>query len=113
MQFTVNNNDNYLFITLEGDLLGDSNGMQLMDIANDAIAQGTLNCILDLAKIRYMNSSGIGVLVTLLSKYSKAEGKLIMLNPSEQIQKLLKITKLSDVFTIVDTKDEALEHIKG
>ena len=113
MEFSVNKKDNYILVSLEGDLLGDSNGMSLMEIANNAIAQKKLNSIIDLEKVRYMNSSGIGVLVTLLSKYTSAGGTLVYIRPSDQIQKLLKITKLIDVFTIAVSEEEAVKLFKA
>ena len=56
-----------------------------------------------------MNSSGIGVLITLLTKYRNQEGEMILIKPSENIQKLLLITKLNKIFTIVNNKEEAVE----
>ncbi|WMJ74852.1 STAS domain-containing protein [Cytophagaceae bacterium ABcell3] len=112
MIYTTRELDNTLFIHLQGDLIGESNGMELVDLVNDKINQSILSCAIDLSEVRYMNSSGIGVLITLLTKFRNKGGEVILINPSEQIKKLLIITKLNAIFTIVDTEQEAKEKLK-
>ncbi len=104
--------DNILIISLKGDLIGENNGPELVKIVNDAIHDKVLNCAVNLSEIRYMNSSGIGVLITLLTKFRNHEGEMILINPSETIRKLLVITKLNKIFTIVDSDSEALDLLK-
>jgi anti-sigma B factor antagonist len=101
--------NNVLFLKLEGDMLGETDGMELLDIVNNHINQNIVNAAIDLFGVRYMNSTGIGVLITLLTKFKSNNGALVLVNPSEQIQKLLTITKLNSVFTIVGTKEEAIK----
>jgi anti-sigma B factor antagonist len=98
-----------LVLSMSGDLIGENNGPELIQLANDTIHNGITLCAVNLSEVRYMNSSGIGVLITLLTKFRNQEGELILIKPSENIQKLLLITKLNKIFTIVDNKDEAVE----
>ena len=67
------------------------------------------SCIVDMENVRYMNSSGIGVLITILTKVKNKNGQMVLVKPSVQIVKLLEITKLDSVFTIVNSKSEAEE----
>ena len=69
-------------------------------------------CLIDISDVRYINSSGIGVLITLLTKFRNKGGELFLIKPSEHVQKLLIITKLQAIFNIVDTEQEALSKIK-
>lgn len=107
MNYSTEVKENILFITLKGDLLGESNGIELVDLVNDKINENILACAIDLSSVRYMNSSGIGVLITLLTKFRNKGGEVILVNPSEQIKKLLVITKLNAIFTIVNDVEEA------
>ncbi len=50
-----------------------------------------------------MNSSGIGVLITILTKFRNKGGEVVLVSPSEQIKKLLIITKLNAIFLIVNS----------
>src|SRR3954471_20803861 len=103
--------DKVLVIHLQGDLIGEDNGLELADHANDKINDDIILCAIDLSEVRYMNSSGIGVLITLLTKFRNKGGELVLINPSEQIKKLLIITKLNSIFVIVDNEEEALKRL--
>lgn len=98
-----------LFLSLEGDLIGEVSGVELLEIAEDQLVGKIESCIVDMENVRYMNSSGIGVLITLLTKVKNKNGKMVLINPSNQIVKLLEITKLDSVFTILKSKSEAEE----
>jgi anti-sigma B factor antagonist len=60
-----------------------------------------------------INSSGIGVFITLLTKARKKEGDVVIVNPSSYISNLLMITKLNSIFQIFDSTNEALEMLKN
>jgi anti-sigma B factor antagonist len=112
MNYTSEIKDNLLFLHLEGDLIGETNGLELMELVNDKINANILHAAIDLSNVRYMNSSGIGVLITLLTKFRNKSGEVVLINPSEQIKKLLIITKLNSIFTIVDNQEQAIERLK-
>ena len=113
MEHSYNILDNILIITLKGDLIGENNGLELVNIVNDHLLNNVNRCAVDLSGVRYMNSSGIGVLITLLTKFRNQEGEMILIKPSEKIEKLLLITKLNNIFSIVDSKEEALDLLKA
>jgi anti-sigma B factor antagonist len=52
------------------------------------IQQQVLTCIIDISKLRYINSSGIGVLITILTKFRNKGGEVYLMKPSENVQKL-------------------------
>ena len=104
--------DDLLVINFAGDLIGEQSGPELMEIINDRINQKVLFAAIDISDIRYINSSGIGVLITILTKFRNKGGEVILVNPSEHVQKLLIITKLNAIFTIVNTIEEARATIK-
>ena len=111
MEYKIKVKQNILFITLSGDLLGENIGIDLMDIINDKISESILLCAIDLSGVRYMNSSGIGVLITILTKFRNKGGEVVLINPSEQIKKLLIITKLNAIFSILNSEEEAIEKL--
>ena len=104
--------DNALIISLSGDLIGENNGPGLMEIIASAINDSVLQCVIDISQLRYINSSGIGVLITILTKFRNKGGEVYLLRPSESVQKLLVITKLNAIFQIVQTEEEALQLAK-
>ena len=66
----------------------------------------------DISNVRYINSSGIGVLITILTKFRNKGGEVVLIKPSEQVKKLLIITKLNAIFNVVEKKEEAIERLK-
>ena len=65
--------------------------------------------ILDLTKINYIDSTGIGELVAYLGRFGDIGRKLILVNPSDRIRKLLKVAQLDSLFSIYDSLDAAVE----
>jgi anti-sigma B factor antagonist len=112
MTFEKEIKENSLIIRLSGDLIGEDNGVSLLEIASNAIQQQVLICIIDISRLRYINSSGIGVLITILTKFRNKGGEVYLMKPSENVQKLLVITKLNAIFQIVQTEAEVLKVAK-
>jgi anti-sigma B factor antagonist len=104
--------ENTLIIRLSGDLIGENNGANVLDVVSSAIQENVRKCIVDIASLRYINSSGIGVLITILTKFRNKGGEVYLLKPSESVQKLLVITKLNAIFQIIQTEEEALQLAK-
>jgi anti-sigma B factor antagonist len=102
-----------LLLKLDGDLIGENSGAEILGIVSDAMNENVVAIAVDLGNVRYMNSSGLGVLITLLTKVKKKEGEVVVVNPSEQVKKLLQITKLNDVFKSFDTEEEAIQALKS
>jgi anti-sigma B factor antagonist len=113
MKYLSKVTDKVLVIQLQGDLIGEDNGLELIDHVNDNINEDVVLCAIDLSEVRYMNSSGIGVLITLLTKFRNKGGEVVLINPSDQIKKLLIITKLNAIFNIVGSENEALTKLKA
>src|SRR5687767_12433395 len=106
MIFEHQTKDNVFIIRLSGDLIGEDSGTHLLDSVSNAIQQKTLTCVIDISKLRYINSSGIGVLITILTKFRNKGGEVYLMKPSENVQKLLVITKLNAIFQIIQSEEE-------
>ena len=104
--------DDYVLITIEGNLIGKDSGSSILEVANDVLAKGIIKCAVDIAEVKYINSTGIGVLITLLTKFRNKSGEMVVIKPSEHVQKLLIITKLTAIFKIVDTLEEAVSSLQ-
>jgi anti-sigma B factor antagonist len=94
----------YLF--MEGDLIGDEVGPRIAELVSDSVEAGIKTIVIDLEKVRYISSSGLGLLITLLTKMKNAGGELFLTAPSEHVKKLLLITKLNGIFTVVESIKE-------
>ena len=100
--------DNFTVLYVEGLIkLGESAEFFSSALEN-VLKNESTNVIIDFTKIDYIDSTGIGELVGYLGKFANQNRKLILVNPSERIQKLLKLAKLDSVFKIYNSEDEAV-----
>lgn len=93
---------------LTGSLIGETDGMPLTEAFNEQLENGYLHFILDLSELKHVNSSGLGVFITLLTKSRKKDGDVVIVNPSANIRSLLLMTKLNSIFHIYNTVEEAM-----
>ena len=111
MNFSFKTENDTMFIQFSGDLIGEENGPEIIEAVNNEIIRDVQNCAVDISLVRYINSSGIGVLITILTKFRNKDGEVVLINPSDHVKKLLAITKLNAIFTIVDSMEEAINEL--
>jgi len=111
MNFKFDQVDDLMVIQFEGDLIGEEDGPEIIESVNDSLNNNITKCIIDITKVKYINSSGIGVLITVLTKFRNKGGEVVLVNPSEHVQKLLVITKLNAIFTVSDDLSEAKKEL--
>ncbi|MBL8929905.1 MAG: STAS domain-containing protein [Kineosporiaceae bacterium] len=80
----------------------------LRERINDLVAAGHYRLVVDLSKVDFMDSTGLGVLVGGLNRVRTQDGSLHLVCTQEKILKVFRITGLTKVFPIHATVDEAL-----
>lgn len=103
--------NNILMLGLSGDLIGEDTGAAILQLATEYVNKKMRHCIIDISDVRYINSSGIGVLITILTKFRNKGGEVYLVNPSENVKKLLIITKLNGIFNISDNIENAVKRV--
>jgi anti-sigma B factor antagonist len=99
-------------LDLNGEVrIGDS-ATALRGAIRDLIAAGNQKILLNLAGVRYIDSSGIGELIANYTTVGRTGGQLKLLSLTEKVQDLLVITKLLTVFDTYDNEAEALSAFK-
>jgi len=68
--------------------------------------------LLDMSEIDYVDSTGLGELVGYLQRFSDIGGKIALLRPQERILKLLKLTRLDEVFEIFQDEAEGIAAVR-
>ncbi|MBL7853384.1 MAG: STAS domain-containing protein [Cyclobacteriaceae bacterium] len=109
MNFNQEIKSNTLILHISGDLIGEDNGVHLVEAVKEAISHKVMTCIIDISELRYINSSGIGVLITLLTKFRNKGGEVYLMRPSESVKKLLVITKLNAIFQVIQSEEEIIK----
>jgi anti-sigma B factor antagonist len=80
----------------------------LMDAYTQASSAGAQAIILDFTHLQYMNSSGIGLLVTLLIRINRQKQRLLACGLSEHYRQIFELTRLNEAISICSTEAEAL-----
>ena len=99
-------------IDVEGELTAFAEGV-LMDAYDQASAEGARAVILNFEGLEYMNSSGIGLLVTLLIRINRERQKLLTYGLSEHYRSIFQITRLDDAISIYGDEEEAVRAADG
>lgn len=80
----------------------------MRDKVNELLDSGNANVLLNLEKVSYMDSAGIGELVACYKRAKEKNGTVKLLNPSGKVFDLLQLTKLEEVFETYRDEKEAL-----
>jgi anti-sigma B factor antagonist len=99
--------DNVSIIDVEGELTAFAEAV-LMDAYNQTSDGQVRAIILNFEDLEYMNSSGIGLLVTLLIRINREKQRLLTYGLSEHYRSIFQITRLDDAIAIHDSEEEAV-----
>jgi len=80
----------------------------LRDMVRELLSKGNKKIVLNLAEVNYIDSSGIGELVSAFTTTKNQGGELELLNLTKKVNDLLQITKLYTVFDVKDDETEAI-----
>jgi anti-sigma B factor antagonist len=94
-------------IEVKGSLVGGEETDELRNAVADFVEQGTKKLIIDLGKVTYLNSTAIGVLVSAHTTFSKNKGHVKLCEINKNINNIFVITKLTLVFDVAETREEA------
>lgn len=73
-----------------------------------ALTEDEGDVLIDFSKINYIDSTGIGELVGYLGRFRDRSRKLVLVNPSDRIRKLLEVARLADMFPTYDSLEAAM-----
>ena len=96
-----------IVLDLEGDLAIESN-VQFRKHVADIIDAGARKLIVNMARVKYMDSSGLGELISCYTTLQRVSGRIKLLHLSDRLQYLLAITKLTSVFETFDSEPAAV-----
>lgn len=108
MTFTVTTDPKgVVVISVDGQLIV-SNRHQLKEKVLEALEGGKSKFLIDFGQTGYIDSSGLGVLVSISKKIREAGGELRLAGLNDDLKMLFELTKLDTLFDISETRDDAL-----
>jgi anti-sigma B factor antagonist len=99
-------------IELKGNVMGGPEAQEFSDLLHKLLEESKKNIIIDLAETKFMNSSGLGMLISGYTTVKNGGGAMKLANATEKIESLLVITKLITIFEHFTSVDEAVESFK-
>jgi len=100
--------DGVWVVEIKGQLMGGPDTGELDDKLYSIIGQGCKKAVVDLGGCDWINSSGLSILIHHYKKYKDSDGELKMANLTKKVERILVIARLSEVFDVKDSVDEAI-----
>lgn len=110
MNYNVSEKYNCVIIELKGNVMGGPDAEIFRDELHKLIEKGKKKVVVGLGKVKFMNSSGLGILIGGLTTMKNADGELVICQADKKIESLLMVTQLIKVFDHYRTLEEAIAH---
>ena len=111
MEISQREKESIIILDIQGEI-DLYNAPEIKDTIQKLIEGQKYNIIINLEKVSYIDSSGIGALISSLSNLKKYQGSLKIINVYASVKKVFELTKLTSFFEIYDSEDEALSKFK-
>ena len=98
---------------LHGRLMDQQQADNMIGTLDQELGQGHAAVVLDLAALQYMNSTGLNILINVLTRTRNAGGDVVLAGLSQGVKQLFVVTKLDSVFTITADVPSAIAHFRG
>ncbi|MBN2367222.1 MAG: STAS domain-containing protein [Calditrichaeota bacterium] len=95
-------------LTVSGNMMGGPETMSVHDKVKSLTADGIKKVVIDLKNVKWMNSSGLGVLMACMTTLNNSGGQLKLASVTEKVKSLLVITQLLRIFETFETADRAV-----
>jgi anti-sigma B factor antagonist len=106
-----NAQDGVAIVDIRGEVTGFAESL-LTDAYNQASSTSTRAVVLNFSELEYMNSSGIGLLVTLLIRAQRQKQRLLACGLSEHYRQIFELTRLNEAIGIYGSEGEALAALR-
>ncbi len=95
-------------IALEGKVMGGPDATMFHGKLHEYVNSGKRKVVIDLGKVEWMSSVGLGMLISAMTTMKSNDGELKLANVTQSIESLLTITRLVTIFKAYDSVDDAL-----
>lgn len=109
MKIKTNEKYNAVVVELKGNVMGGPEAQEFNDMLHKYVENDKKNIVVDLASVKFMNSSGLGMLISGYTTMKNNGGQMKLANATEKINSLLVITKLITIFENYDSVEKAVE----
>jgi anti-sigma B factor antagonist len=109
MKLSVRKAKDIAVIDVDGKIVLGDGDVEIKEAVDGLLQKGNIKIILNLAKVPYLDSAGLGEIMRCFTALRKEGGDFKLLSPNQRIIDLLGITKLFNVFDIYDSEPSAIK----
>jgi anti-anti-sigma factor len=109
MKFSSRKVDDVVIFDLKGALEGGAESYKIKDAIKEELEGGAKKILLNMDKVRFVNSTGIGIITAAFVSIQNAGARMKITNANEKISRVMMVTKLLDVFDSYYEEAEALK----
>ena len=110
MKYDINEQYKCVVFAFKGNLMGGPDAESFRDVLHEYIEKDMKKVIVDLGNVKFMNSSGLGILIGAHSTMKNAGGELVICQADKRIESLLMVTQLIKVFKHFRKLKDAIAH---
>lgn len=104
--------DGITILDLSGEMYGGPDNMELVDVVSELAKEKKLDLIINLGKVKWISSTGLGILVSARSRFAKEGGVVKLCHPNERVLGILQVTRLNLIFDVYPSEREAISSLK-
>lgn len=108
MKIKERKRDGVVILEMSGKLMGGPDAAAFDEILKNLIHEGHKNVIVSMEKVKWVNSTGLGILISGYTTLKKSGGELKLLKVSDRIENIFIVSKLFTVFKAYQDEDEAV-----
>jgi len=108
MKLSTRKMANVIIIDVDGKIVLGEGDVEIKKTVDNLLEKGNKNFLLNLAKVPYLDSAGLGEIIRCFTALRRSGGNFKLLSPNRRIIDLLTITKLLDVFDTYDNESVAV-----
>lgn len=109
MKIKEREQDGVAILELSGKIMGGPDSEKFSSTLKQLIHEEKTRVIVDLGKVTWVNSTGLGILISGYTTMKRSNGEMKLLNVSDRIESIFMVTKLASVFESYKDEDEAIQ----
>ncbi len=108
MKLSTRKSANVIIIDVDGKIVLGEGDVEIKKTVDNLVEKGNKNFLLNLSKVPYLDSAGLGEIIRCFTSLRKSGGNFKLLSPNTRVTDLLAITKLLEVFDIFESESAAV-----
>lgn len=113
MKYKLKQEDDIVMVTLSGNVMGGPGFEPFHNEIKEQIAAGSRKFLFDFGGVKWINSTGVGIMVTIHLSVKAGEGSMAICRPNERVQGTYMISQVNQVFDTFDTIEEGVAFLKS